>query len=293
MQFLTHLANIEVPLSRLAWGLWRLKGEVADARVLAETALDAGITVFDTADVYGSSFGDAETLFGRVLAEAPALRRRIFLATKGGITRASPPYNSTSAGLVAACDASLQRLGVEQVDLYFVHRPDLLAHPAEAAEALTTLRQAGKIAHAGVSNYTPSQLTALQSFLDFPLLATQPEFSALHHDALHDGVLDQAMERGLWVWAWSPLAMGKLVTPSDDAGVARIAAALDAIAAREGVDRAAVSIAWVLAHPSAPCAIVGTQNAERLRASADALRVKLSRADWYDVLVAARGKKMP
>jgi predicted oxidoreductase len=285
--------NIEGPVSRLAWGMWRLAGPLAAARTLAEAAVESGMTLFDTADVYGATFGEAEAILGQVYREAPALRGQTFLATKGGITRASPPYNSTTAGLVAACEASLKRLGVDVIDLYYIHRPDLLAHPAEAAAALTRLKRDGKIRYAGVSNYTPSQLDALQSYLDFPLVSTQPEFSPLTYDALHDGQLDQAMRLGLLVLAWSPLAGGRLAAPSDDPKVQAVTAALDAIAARQGADRTAVALAWVLAHPSRPCAIVGSQNAARIRAATSALKIEITRADWYDVLVAARGERMP
>lgn len=290
----SQTVKIDGPTARLAWGMWRLQGEdVGAARRLAEAALEAGMTLFDTADVYGRQFGEAEALFGRVLREAPGLRGQIFLASKGGITRADPPYNSTAAGLVGACEASLKRLGVEVIDLYFIHRPDLLTHPAEAGAALTRLRDEGKIRYAGVSNYTPAQLETLQRFLDFPLASTQPEFSPLAYEALHDGQLDQAMRLGLLVLAWSPLAGGRLMAPGDDAKALRVAAALDAIGAREGVDRAAAALAWVLAHPSRPTAIIGSQNADRIRAAARALTVEMTRADWYDVLVAARGTRMP
>lgn len=284
-------------LSRLGWGMWRLRGGDAKAALrLAESALDAGLTLFDTADIYGPDngepFGAAEELFGAALAASPGLRARITLASKGGIVM-GVPYDSSAAYLVQACEASLRRLRTDVIDLYQIHRPDLLAHPAEVAAALDQLRRAGKIREAGVSNHTAAQTAALQAHLPFPLASVQPEFSALAIGALEDGVLDHAMAHRLAVLAWSPLAQGRLADAPKDERSARVIAALDAIAAGQGVTRTAVAIAFVLAHPSRPVALVGSQTPARLAEATAALGVKLTRADWYAILVASRGVPMP
>ena len=276
----------------MAWGMWRFKGDdLPAARERVEAALDAGLTLFDTADIYGPDngepFGAAEALLGRVLAEAPRLRDRMVLATKAGIEM-GVPYNSSADYLVAACEACLKRLRTERVELFQIHRPDLLAHPAEVARALERLRQDGKIAEAGVSNHTPSQTAALMAHLSFPLASIQPEFSAAAIAPLFDGVLDQAMERNLAVLAWSPLGGGRLMTADSP-----VAGAIKALAAAKGASAEAVAYAWIMAHPSRPIPIVGTQNPERIRAASAALEVNLSRQEWYQVLVAARGEPMP
>jgi predicted oxidoreductase len=287
-----------VVASPLAWGMWRLRGrDVAAAQALVEAALDGGLALFDTADVYGPDngepFGAAEALLGEVLTSAPGLRGRMTLATKGGIELGAP-YNSSAEYLVRACEASLRRLRVERVELYQVHRPDLLAHPAEVASALARLREQGKIAEAGVSNHTPAQVCALQAWLPFALASVQPEFSALEIAPLGDGVLDQALERNLAVLAWSPLGGGRLGqgTPADPRARA-VATELDRIASDQGVSRTAAAYAWIMAHPARPIPIVGSQQAARIREAAQALRVRFSRADWYAVLTAARGAPLP
>jgi predicted oxidoreductase len=283
--------NLEV--SALAWGMWRFAGDDLDAATArVEAALAAGINFFDTADIYGQPFGAAEALLGRVFAQAPSLRKGVVLATKGGIEPGTP-YNSGAGYLIGACEASLKRLGVEQVELYQIHRPDSLAHPAEVAEAFEALRSAGKIAEAGVSNYTPSQVAALRAHMPFELASTQPEFSALTIAPVSDGVLDQAMEHGMGVMAWSPLGGGRLGGASDDPRVKAVAAALDEIAGRQGVSRASVAYAWIMAHPSGAIPIVGSQQPERIAQSVEALKVTLSRAEWYAVLTASRGERLP
>lgn len=274
--------------------MWRfVDPDPSVGRSVVEAALDAGMNLFDTADVYGfdwggTGFGRSEELFGKLLAADALLRDRIVLATKGGIV---PPTPYDSNDLVATAEASLRRLNVDHVDLFMVHRPDMYTHPADVATALTSLRQAGKIREAGVSNHTPSQVAALQAHLDFPLVATQPQFSALHLDPLEDGTLDQCMERGMVPLAWSPLAGGRLAT--GDNAPSALMDVLDRIAERDGVDRGAVAIAFVLAHPSRPVALVGSQNPDRLRAATDAFSVQLTRNDVYDIIEASRGEPLP
>ncbi len=277
----------------MAWGMWRFAGDDLDAATArVEAALTAGINFLDTADIYGQGFGAAEALLGRVFARAPSLRQGVVLATKGGI-QPGVPYNSSANYLVAACEASLKRLGVERVELYQIHRPDSLAHPAEVAQAFDKLRAAGKIAEAGVSNYTPPQVAALSAHLPFALASTQPEFSALAIAPVSDGVLDQAMQIGMGVLAWSPLGGGRLAGQTDDPRVGAVATALDAIATRQGVSRASVAYAWIMAHPSGAIPIVGSQQPERIAQSVEALKVTLSRAEWYAVLTASRGERLP
>jgi predicted oxidoreductase len=277
--------------------MWRFKGDdLAGARRLVEAALDSGLNLFDTADVYGPDngepFGAAEALLGRVFLDAPALRPSMVLATKGGIEM-GVPYNSSGRYLERACEASLRRLGVERIDLYQIHRPDSLAHPAEVAAALERLRTSGKIAEAGVSNYTPSQVRALAAYMSFPLASLQPEFSALATQPISDGVLDQAMELGLGVLAWSPLGGGRLSNPKGDPRAERVARAIDDVAEALGVTREAVAYAWIMAHPAGAIPIVGSQRPERITQAIEALQVTLSRTQWYDILVAARGEALP
>lgn len=292
------LGDSGLAVAPLGWGMWRFAGaDLARARELIETALEVGCTLFDTADVYGqgtAGFGAAEQLLGAVLRQAPGLRSRLVLATKAGV-RPPVPYEASAAYLASACEASLRRLGVERVELFQVHRPDLLAHPAEVAQALERLRASGKIAAAGVSNYSAPQVEALCAYLPFKLASLQPEFSPLAIEPLTDGVLDLALRRGLGVLAWSPLAQGRL---GDGAapGSARereVCAALDAVARRANVARSAVAYAWIMAHPARPVPLIGTQNPERIRAAAQAFQLQMTREEWYQILAAARGAPMP
>lgn len=290
------LGSTGIEISSLAWGMWRFRGEdVSAASRLVNTALDNGIMLLDTSDVYGPDngepFGAAEELLGRVLAAEPSLRDRMVLATKGGIVIGTP-YDSSAAYISSAIDASLRRMGVDHVDLWQIHRPDILTHPHEVARTLEDAHRAGKIRAIGISNYSVPQIEALQSFLTVPLASTQPEFSALKLDPLEDGQLDQAMRHDMAVLVWSPLGGGRISEPVTERESA-VAAELDGIAEAHAVSRAAAAYSWIMAHPARPIPIIGSQRPERIAEAADAFKVNWTRSDWYQVLVASRGERLP
>jgi aryl-alcohol dehydrogenase-like predicted oxidoreductase len=134
----------DLSIGPLGYGCWRLVNmPVDDARARIEHVLGLGMNLIDTADVYGldwggTAFGSAEQLLGEVLKDAPSLRDRMVLASKGGIVP-GVPYNS--AYLEQACNNSLQRLGVERLDLYQIHRPDMLTHPQETAACIAAFKR--------------------------------------------------------------------------------------------------------------------------------------------------------
>ena len=287
-----------IAVSPIAWGMWRLAEDgrtAADAAKLVHAALDAGITFLDTADIYGfdgnGGFGDAEVLLGEVLAADPALRGRMVLATKGGILPPLP-YDQSADYLRKAIDDSLRRLQVESVDLWQIHRPDILAHPQEVARVLDDAVASGKIRTLGVSNFTQAQIAALQHFLGNKLVSTQPEISPLRIDCFENGELDQAMMLGLTPLAWSPLGGGRLAAP-ETARDKAVAAALDVVAEAQGVSRTVAAYSWLMAHPAGIVPIIGSQNPARIAEGAQALAVRWTRTEWYAVLVAARGVPLP
>ena len=292
------LGSSGITVSPIAWGMWRLAEggrSAAEAAALVHAALDAGINFLDTADIYGfngtSGFGDAEALLGEVLSAEPALRGQMVLATKGGIMPPLP-YDQSPEYLRSAIDASLARLKTDSVDLWQIHRPDILAHPQEVARVLDDAVAAGKIRTIGVSNFTQAQIAALNHFLGHKLVSTQPEINALRIDCFENGELDQAMQLGLTPLAWSPLGGGRIAggdSPRDKAVIAE----LDRVAAAKDISRSVAAYSWLLAHPAGIIPIIGSQQAERIAEGASALTVQWDRTDWYAVLVAARGEQLP
>ncbi len=311
-----ELGSSGIDVGAIAFGCWRFAGtDVKTARERIETALEAGMTLIDTADVYGLDnecpWGSAEELLGEVMADAPGLREQIVLATKGGIhlgpdhrgrAGLGVPYESSAEWLMHACDESLRRLQTDVIDLYQIHRPDLLAHPADVAAALTALVHSGKVKHIGVSNYSATQLQALIAHLEVPLVTVQPEFSIAHLDPIDDGVFDVAMTHALTPLAWSPLAGGRLVSGVAVNGVApgspegsrfeQIHAVVDELANTHHTTRSGIALAFVLMHPAGVIPIIGTGKLERIRDAATAVNIKLSKAECYR-LIAAAGRVLP
>ena len=289
----------------IGFGCWRLTHDstTAAAAVVA-AALDAGLTLVDTADVYGldwggAGFGTVEERLGDVLRADPSLRDRMVLATKGGIVP-GVPYDSSDGALRSAAEASLRRLGTDHVDLYLVHRPDVFTHPDEVADTLAGLVSDGLVRVVGVSNHTPAQHRALAAALaarGVPLAATQVEWSAVHLDPLADGTFDLAMETDVTVLAWSPLAGGRLAgrpgDPTPEGVRSEVLDVLDDLADVHGTDRSTVALAFALAHPCRPVAIVGSQDPTRLAGMTRALDVPLGRADVYRIIEASQGEPLP
>ena len=304
--------------TRLAYGCMRLPGTWNPAEIDATrrqrafaaltAAFDAGYTLFDHADIYCR--GACESLFGDFLRDTPSLRRGVgsafLIATKCGIRFPDDPagaphrYDFSARHILWSADQSLQRLGVDTIEIYQLHRPDLLMDPHEIAGAFDTLRQSGKVRAFGVSNFSPSFVTTLQSALPFPLLVNQVEIHLGRLDCLVDGTLDQCLERHITPLAWSPLGGGFLGTggtvwdkhPNRE-NLLKLQTAVDEMAAKHSVSRTVLSLAWLLKHPSKIIPIVGSANPEHIRDAVNADAVNLSREDWYRLLLAARGKPLP
>ncbi|HVM09130.1 MAG TPA: aldo/keto reductase [Acidimicrobiales bacterium] len=281
----------------LSLGCWRMI-EVDSALAAFDTAIELGMNLIDTADVYGldwggSGFGENERVLGEVLARRPGARGQIVVATKGGIIP-GVPYDSSDRYLRTACDDSLRRLGVDVIDLYQVHRPDVFTSPRQLAETLAGLVDSGKVRAVGVSNMTVAQVDALQAALGergASLATNQVELSVAHLGPLRDGTVDRVLRDEMTLLAWSPLAGGRLAT--GDGVRPELVQVLDELAEREGVDRTTAALAFVLALPGRPIAIVGTQRPERLREAARAVDVHLARADSYRLIEASEGVPLP
>ena len=301
--------------SRLAYGCWRVAGTWNPAEVTPAgraagrraiiAACEAGYTLFDNADIYCG--GEAERIFGQALKEVSGLRERILVATKGGIRTGGDPrpdcpprYDFCAQHILRACEASLQRMGIETIDLYLLHRPDFLADPEEVAQAFAKLKAAGKVRYFGVSNFRPSLVTALQAACPMPLVAHQVEISLAKLDAFTDGTLDQCLIERLTPMAWSPLAAGLLgngagdLLPSQKAyRPERFLPVVDEVARGRGATRIGVALAWLLKHPSRILPIIGSVRPERIREAAQAVELELTREEWYRLLIAARGEPLP
>lgn len=287
-------------VSPLIAGFWRLKHWEVTPQVLLrylEQLVELGVTTVDHALVYRS-----EAPFGAALALRPQLRQQLELVTKCGIrvpgfgehgAERIVHYDSSAAAIITSVESSLRDLGTDHIDILLLHRPDYLLDVHEVAEAFTRLKTQGKVRHFGVSNFSAAQFRNLQKVWSDGLVTNQIEFSPLAMQALDSGVLEACVMEGVRPMFWSCLGGGRLLA-GEDAQSQRILAALQQV--REEVGAATleqVVYAWVLALPCRPLPILGTSKIERVVQAVDAVRLRLSREQWYSIWEAANGAPVP
>ncbi len=285
-------------LSRLVYGMWRLgdDSDTSTAHVEAKinACLEQGITTFDQADIYGGYA--AEGILGQAIKANPALRAQMEIVTKCDIVapmgryadKRVKYYDTSRAHILSSVDTSLQEMAVDYIDLLLIHRPDPLMDHRETGAALDEVVASGKVRAVGVSNFRPWDWELLQSAMKTPLATNQIEISLSEIRPFTNGDLAFHQRQDHPLMAWSPLGGGGLMTSSGG-----VADRLDAIASQQGVDRAAVAIAFLLRHPAHILPVLGTNNLDRIKRASDALKVDLDRETWFSLYEAALGQEVP
>ncbi|BCW55514.1 MULTISPECIES: aldo/keto reductase [unclassified Arthrobacter] len=289
---------------------------VDQAAAAVQAALDAGITLFDHADIYRS--GKSEAVFGEVMAATPGLRERIRLQTKCGIRLnergLQTHYDLSRDAILERVNGSLERLRTDYVDILLLHRPDPLADPAEMASAVGQLMDEGKVRQLGVSNMSAAQIEALRDRLETPVVANQLEMSLLKRAWLESqvlvnhpehldysfphGTLEYCTRNNITLQAYGALARGVYTGAEPDSPTSADAATAELVAGlagEYGTSGEGVLLGWLMKHPAGIAPVIGTVNPDRIRACGDAARVAqaLTRADWYKLWVTARGSNIP
>ena len=296
MERVSLMENLE--FSRIVYGMWRLADDTdtspAHVRAKIDACLAQGITTMDQADIYGGYV--AEEVLGAALKQSPGLRDELEIVTKCDIIapigkyadRRVKYYDTSAAHINASVDASLAYMGIEQIDLLLIHRPDPMMDAIETGAALDALIDAGKIKAAGVSNFRPWDWDLLQASMSHSLVTNQIELSLAAREAYTNGDLAHLQQHRIAPMAWSPLGGGSLMTEKT-----AVSAKLDAIAQAQGVDRAAVAVAWLLAHPARILPVMGTNTLSRIATFSDALTVDMDRQTWFELFEAANGHEVP
>ncbi len=264
-----------------------------------QTGVELGITTIDTAEIYGVY--EVERALGEALALSAGLRDKLEIVTKAGIyvpckyhpDRHTAHYDASGPRMVKSLEKSLRFLATDHVELLLVHRPDWLTRADDTAGGLNQLLREGKIRAAGVSNYSTAQFDLLDGLMEKRLATNQIEFNLLHMDPIYDGTLAQCEKLGILPMAWSPLAGGRLFDPSHEAGQRLVKVAEEMAPRYGGASLDQLAYAWILAHPSRPLPILGSNRIERLRAAAAAVDTVLRREDWYALWQAAQGRRVP
>ncbi|MEM6563169.1 MAG: aldo/keto reductase [Pseudomonadota bacterium] len=296
MERVSLAASVE--FSRIIYGMWRLTDDadtsVPHVRSKIDACLAQGITTMDQADIYGGYA--AEALFGQALKDSPGLRDQLEIVTKcdivapvGKYADARVKYYDTSAAhITASVDASLAHMGTDYIDVLLIHRPDPLMDAAETGSALDGLIQAGKIKAAGVSNFKAWDWDLLQANMSNTLVTNQIEMSLAARESFTNGDLAQAQRLKSPPMAWSPLGGGSLMSETSE-----LTTKMDEIAAQNTVDRSAVAVAWLLAHPARILPVMGTNTLSRINTFSSAFDVDMDRQTWFELYVAANGHEVP
>lgn len=284
--------------SRLIMGYWRLmEWQLSPAALLdlMKYHLDLGVTTIDHADIYGGY--QCEEAFGNALRLEPSLRDRMEIVSKCGIALTAKPehalnhYNTSKAHIIASAEDSLRKLATDHLDLLLIHRPDPLMDADEVADAFISLKQAGKVKHLGVSNFSARQFELLQSRLPFPLVTNQLEISPLNQSTTLDGTLDLCQQLRIKPMAWSCLGGGRLF---DGQEYAPLRAELEQIRHEVGAQNIEQLVyAWVMMLPSQPLPLIGSGKRERIAAAVAAESIALTRQQWFRIRKTALGYDVP
>jgi L-glyceraldehyde 3-phosphate reductase len=288
-----------VRLPRISLGLWNNFGDdrpLETQRAILRRAFDRGVTHFDLANNYGPPAGSAEQNFGTIFAQDFArYRDELIISTKAGYYMWPGPYGEWGSRkyLLSSLDASLTRMGLDYVDIFYSHRPDPETPLEETMGALATAVTSGKALYAGISNYDAQQTREAHRILGelgVPLLIHQPRYNMFDR-RMEDGLLDALADLTLGSIVFSPLAQGLLTAryldgiPADsraaegrwisgdniDEAYLDRARALNAIAEARGQSLAQLALLWVLRHPQVTSALIGASSVRQLDNSLDAL----------------------
>lgn len=304
-----NMTNGPQNVVRMILGCMRMPDlSVQEAATMIQTAVDLGINYFDNATCYTQ--GVAETRFGDALKASGIHQEDLLIQTKCGLCFERNEFDWTKKNILESVDDSLRRMQLDYLDVLLLHRPDVLYDPQEVAEAFDLLVESGKVRHFGVSNVPPMMLEVLRKYVRQPLIINQLQLS-LEQSQLIDqslylnnlstdrstdrdnGLLDYCRLHEITIQAWSPLQYGMIDGCFlDHPDYPELNAELSRLAEKYQVTKAAIALAWILRHPANMQVIVGTMNPEHLKESAEAMNIRLTHHEWYELYLAA-GKYLP
>ena len=296
--------SLRYDAGNFAYGTWRILDQKIPATIedLAQrlhACLEQGVTTLDTAEIYGGYL--VEKAVGKVLKSHQKLREGLKVVTKAGIDVPSagkphanlPQYNATGKNLIHCAEKSLRLLGIDAIDLFLVHRPDWLTDPEDTATGLQQLLDDGKVKNVGVSNYTIHQFETLDLLLGGQLATNQVEFSPLKMAPLYDGIFSQCQQKKIRPMVWSPLGGGTLFRDQEGPAKRLRDKVVELSPKYNNATIDALIYAWILAVPSRPTVILGTNKLDRILNGAKGATIDLEREDWYAMWEAAKGQSVP
>ena len=279
-----HIPESSLQPSNIIMGCMRINNlSLSEIETLVRSAMEAGVNMFDHADIYGG--GECEELFAKALHMDSALREKMILQSKCGIR--SGFYDFSKEHILRSVDGILQRLHTDYLDVLLLHRPDALMEPEETAEALQTLFDAGKVRYFGVSNQNPAQIELVDSGMAVNMNIDQSidrtgstlEYCRLHH---------------ITIQAWSPFQKGFFGGPflGDMEQYPELNRMCEELAEKYSVTPTGIAVAWLTRHPANIQVILGTTKVSRMLEGCAGSQIPLTREEWYGLYKAA-GNMVP
>ncbi len=277
----------------MSWGQWGKQFNTSEMIDFIHFCIENTISTFDHADIYGDYTTEAE--FGKALKESGVAREHIQLISKCGIqyigksrSNRVKHYNYSKEYIIWSVEESLKNLQTDYLDLLLLHRPSPLMYPNEISEAVQQLKKQGKIKDFGVSNFTPQQTELIKSCEEVSVNQIEvslTQFSALLDDSLHYMQLNKIQPM-----IWSPL--GKYFKEQSEQN-SRIKKELEGLCEKYQATESQLLLAWLYKHPTNMIPVIGTTNRERIIESVKAQSIALELEDWFALLVASQGHKVP
>ncbi len=275
------------------WGVWGKNLSEILMTELIEKSFSLGINTFDHADIYGGY--TTEKSFGNALSLSKIDRESIFLISKCGIQYPSDKrplkvkyYDYSKDHIRFSVENSLKNLKTDYLDVLLLHRPSPLMNPKEISEEIDKLKEEGKIKSFGVSNFTNSQIKFISK--ETKVLWNQIEFSLTNNHPMVDGTLDYLQENKIGVMAWSPL--GSFFKEKNEKQK-RITILFNELSEKYNCTHDQLLLAWILKHPANIYPVLGSTNLNRLKLAVNAIKIDLEIDDWFLILKASDGKKVP
>lgn len=306
------IGNTNMHASAIALGIMRMNQKTpAEAAKVLTAAKENGINYIDSADIYGD--GKSEKTFAAAMKEAGLHRDDFYIQSKAGIILDKERshdglvfgkrYDFSKDHLIKAVDGILERMHIDYLDSFLLHRPDPLMQVDEVAAALDELQTSGKVRHFGVSNFNPEQVSMLQEAVSQRLIINQLQFGLMHTGAIdaglhvnmqdedsvfHDGgMLEYSRRKHMTVQAWSPFQFGMFGGVFvDNPKFPKLNAEMQKAADAHGVTKNAIATAWILRHPAKIQVVLGTMNPQHLAESAAGADIELGKQEWYDLYLA-------
>lgn len=309
------MRTIELPAagftaSQLVLGMMRINDKSdQQIRELYRASREAGVDLLDHADIYGDGPHHCERRFAEAVSLSSSEREQVRIQSKVGIIRDGPSYDFSYEHIMVEVEESLRALQTEYLDILLLHRPDALVEPEEVARAFDALESSGKVRHFGVSNHTVGQIQLLRKAVAQPLVVNQLQLSIVHSPILTQGMLANTLGQtpavtpagadiveycrmeGITIQAWSPYQ-----SPSgvfiDHPDYAELNEVLGRLAQKYAVTPTGIATAWLTRHPADIQVVLGTTQGSRVAEAAAGAEVRLTRAEWYELILAA-GHQLP